>query len=145
MAIVPWLLLIHQMPPRPVGLRLRVWRRLQRVGAVAIKNSVWALPVSEQSQEDFEWIRREIEKGGGDATIVKAELVEGLSDNAVKQLFHAARDAEYSEIVAEARALRRRGTDEAFASAGVTRLRNRFEEVRARDHLGAPGSAAAAR
>ena len=47
------------MPPKPVALRLRVWRRLQHVGAVAIKNSVWALPVSEQSQEDFEWIRAE--------------------------------------------------------------------------------------
>ena len=39
-----WLLLMHQIPPRPVSLRLRVWRRLQRVGAVSIKNSVWALP-----------------------------------------------------------------------------------------------------
>src|SRR2546428_14094054 len=101
-----WLLLIRQMTPKPISLRLRVWRRLQHVGAVAIKNSVWALPVSEQSQEDFEWIRREIEKGGGEATIVKAELVEGLSDNAVKQLFQNARDAEYSEIATEARALR---------------------------------------
>ncbi len=60
-----WLLLMHQIPPRPVSLRLRVWRRLQRIGAVAIKNSVWALPVGDTQQEDFEWIRREIEKGGG--------------------------------------------------------------------------------
>src|SRR4051812_31093195 len=123
MAIVPWLLLIHQMPPRPVGLRLRVWRRLQRVGAVAIKNSVWALPGSEQSQEDFEWIRRKIKKGGGAPPIVRAGLVEGLPDNVVKHLFHAARDADYPEIAAGAGAPRRQkgGHD----GASLTRLRNR--------------------
>ena len=35
-----WLLLIHQIPPKPDYLRVKIWRRLQRVGAVAIKNSV---------------------------------------------------------------------------------------------------------
>src|SRR6266566_3170768 len=34
-----WLLLIHQLPPKPDYFRVKVWRRLQRIGAVAIKNS----------------------------------------------------------------------------------------------------------
>ena len=39
-----WLLLVHQTPSRPVALRMRVWRRLQRIGAVALKSTVYALP-----------------------------------------------------------------------------------------------------
>lgn len=132
-----WLLLMHQIPPRPVSLRLRVWRRLQRVGAVSIKNSVWALPAGDGEQEDFEWIRREIEKGGGEAVIVKAELVEGISDASVKKQFVDARDAEYAELTRAARALGKKPGGE------LTRLRRRLEEIRERDPFGAPGFALA--
>ena len=76
----PWLLLIHQIPPKPNYLRVKVWRRLQRLGAVAIKNSVYILPKSESAYEDFEWVRREIVACGGEASICEAHFVEGLED-----------------------------------------------------------------
>ena len=50
-----WLLLIHQIPPRPAYLRVKIGRHLQRIGAVAIKNSVYALPRNDETQEDFQW------------------------------------------------------------------------------------------
>jgi hypothetical protein len=48
-----WLLLIHQLPAKPAYLRVKIWRRLQALGAVAVKNAVYALPASDQAQEDF--------------------------------------------------------------------------------------------
>ena len=59
-----WLLLIHQLPPKPHYFRVKIWRRLQRLGAVAIKNSVYVLPKNDQTQEDFQWVVREIIEGG---------------------------------------------------------------------------------
>src|SRR5439155_10787453 len=100
-----WLLLIHQIPPKPNYFRVKVWRRLQRLGAVAIKNSVYALPQGEQAQEDLEWVLREIVEGGGDASLVEARFIEGLADEQVEALFHAARDAEYAQLSEEARSL----------------------------------------
>ena len=32
-----WLLLIHQLPAKPAYLRVKVWRRMQGLGAVAVK------------------------------------------------------------------------------------------------------------
>src|SRR5882724_2975408 len=84
-----WLLLIHQIPPKPAYFRAKVGRRLQRVGAVAIKNSVYALPMNEQTQEDFQWVAREIVEEGGEATLCRADLVQGLSDAQVEALFNA--------------------------------------------------------
>ena len=78
-----WLLLIHQIPPKPSYLRVKIWRRLQRLGAVAIKNSVYALPKSDQSREDFQWVLREIVEGGGDGTLCEARLVDGMTDEQV--------------------------------------------------------------
>jgi hypothetical protein len=75
-----WLLLIHQLPPKPDYVRVKVRRRLRGLGAVAVKKTVYALPSSDASLEDFEWLRREIEADGGSAVIAEAEFVEGISD-----------------------------------------------------------------
>src|SRR5256714_13314521 len=103
-----WLLLIHQIPPKPNYFRVKIWRRLQRLGAVGIKNSVYALPANEQAHEDLNWVLRDVVEGGGDASLVEARFVEGLSDGQVKEMFRAARDAEYQEVATEARELARR-------------------------------------
>src|SRR5690349_14355831 len=64
-----WLMLVHQIPRAPSYLRVKIWRRLQRLGALPIKNSVYAMPIGEQAFEDLAWVAREIEQGGGEASI----------------------------------------------------------------------------
>ncbi len=142
-----WLLLIHQIPPAPAYLRVKVGRHLQRIGAVAIKNSVYALPVGDEAQEDLQWVLREVTKGGGDASIVEARFVEGLGDGQVVALFHGAREADYRELAAQAREVAagfpKRGppvaSRRAEAAGQVARLRRRLAEVVAIDFFGAPG------
>ena len=86
-----WLLLIHQLPPKPDYLRVKVRRRLRRLGAVPIKKTVYALPVSDEALEDFAWLRREIEGDGGSAVIVEAELVEGITDEELDTMLESER------------------------------------------------------
>ena len=52
-----WLLLVHQLPVRPSNVRVKTWRRLQHLGAVAVKDSVYLLPNTPQAREDFEWLK----------------------------------------------------------------------------------------
>src|SRR5947207_11124221 len=103
-----WLLLIHQIPSKPNYFRVKIWRHLQRLGAVGIRDSVYVLPSSEQAHEDLNWVVREIVEGGGDASLVEARLVEGLSDEQVTELFRKARDADYAAVAEDVRALRAR-------------------------------------
>jgi hypothetical protein len=146
-----WLLLIHQIPPKPDYLRVKIGRRLQRVGAVAVKNSVYALPDRDQSLEDFQWIRTEIIDGGGDASICRAEFVDGLSGDAIRQIFRDARDADFASIATTARELwaAARGSSRAAGRASgkpdedLARLRRRFATVAAIDYFEAPERAAA--
>src|SRR5207302_4644133 len=84
-----WLLLIHQIPPKPNYFRVKIWRRLQRLGAVALKNSVYVLPKNDQAHEDLRWVLREIVAGGGDATLCEAHFVEGITDEQVEAMFQA--------------------------------------------------------
>jgi hypothetical protein len=147
-----WLLLLHQIPRKPDYLRVKVWRRLQRLGAVSIKNAVYALPRSEERNEDLQWVMREILAGGGEATLVEANLVQGLRDDEVEALFNKVRDADYEELVvhirAAARLFPRRGKlkDDARRkiAAELERLRRRLEEIAAIDFFHASSRETAA-
>src|SRR5205814_7673004 len=85
-----WLLLIHQIPPTPNYLRVKIGRRLQKIGAVAVKNSVYVLPNGDQAQEQFAWVAREIAAGGGETSICESSFVGDRSDSAIEELFNAA-------------------------------------------------------
>lgn len=65
-----WLVFVHQLPAHPSNGRVKIWRRLQQVGAVALKNAVHVLPDAAQSLEDFEWLREEVLALGGEASIL---------------------------------------------------------------------------
>ena len=96
-----WILLVHQLPARPTNLRVRIWRKLQKLGAVAIKNSVYVLPANEKTNEDFQWLKQEIESAGGEAAVFRAGSVEGATDEEIVKAFRDARNVEFAEIAAE--------------------------------------------
>ena len=140
-----WLLLIHQLPAQPAYLRVKIWRRLQGIGAIPLKNGVHVLPMNEETQEDFEWLLREIRKGGGEAVVCEARLIDGITDQDIRALFDRARDADYAEVVKDAQALRKslrpRPKPDALADvrAQVARLRKRLADIVAIDFFGAIG------
>jgi hypothetical protein len=96
-----WILLIHQLPPHPTNLRVRIWRKLQKLGSVAVKNSVYVLPFNERTHEDFQWLKQEIETEGGEVTVFRAGAVEGATDKELIAAFRKARDEEYTQVTAE--------------------------------------------
>src|SRR5829696_8376596 len=143
-----WFLLIHQLPAKPAYLRVKVWRRLQGLGAVAVKATVYALPATAEAQEDFEWLLREIVQGGGEAIVCEARLVEGLTDQEVRALFDRARDEDYEELAKELRAVATALADDpperrVEAKAQLARLKARLAQITAIDFFGADGREAA--
>jgi hypothetical protein len=140
-----WLLLIHQLPAKPAYARVKIWRRLKGLGAVTVKNSVYALPANVETQEDFAWLVKEIAELGGEAFVCEAQLVDGLGDSEVQALFDAARDEDYAAIASAARDLAMRradaATDEARTEIAtqVARLHKQLDEIVAIDFFGADG------
>ena len=132
-----WLVLIHQLPPKPDYLRVKVRRKLQRIGAVALKNSVYVLPSTEDALEDFQWLRREITAEGGEAMLLDSDFLEGVPNGVLEQMGREERDREYRELLDAVNSL-------ATASdADIARLRRQLAEIVRRDHFGAAGRDAA--
>lgn len=148
----PWLLLIHRLPPRPPYLRVKVWRRLQAVGAVAVQNAVYVLPNNDTCREHFEWLVREVQLHGGEASVCEARMVEGFGDNELRAAFVDARERDYralaeeTEKLLEAPARKRAAAAPSAAMAAATaRLRRRKAEIEEIDFFSAPGGNALGR
>jgi hypothetical protein len=139
-----WLLLIHQIPPEPNYLRVKISRRLARIGAVQLKSTVYALPQSDTCHEDFLWLRRELIDSGGEASIFEASVIEGLSDGELKALFRAQRDPDYASIEQELDELAKRigqrrpeSTVRAQAEAELARIERRLQDIQRIDFFDA--------
>lgn len=128
-----WLLLVHQLPPRPLYLRAKVRQRLALAGALPLKNSVYALPWRDDCLEDLQWIAEEAAAGGGEAFVAEARFLAGVDAKALPGRFNALREADYRRLLGE---LRRAARAE---PAVLARWRRRLEEIAAVDFFGAPG------
>jgi hypothetical protein len=136
-----WHVLIHQIPPRPLYLRAKIRNRLARVGAVALKNSVYVLPARDACLEDVRWIAREAAAGGGEAYVCRCEFLHGVDDGALVRRFRAEAAARYGALRHEVReAARQLGRPGGAGGGGsVARLRRRLGDLRKADFFDAPG------
>jgi hypothetical protein len=141
-----WLLLFHQIPPNPAYVRVKVGRRLARVGAIPLKNTVYVLPRSEGALEDLQWVLREVVASGGDATLCEARFVDGLTDDEVERRFQEARDEDYRALSEEVRAVVEAQTEDNQPASGsekpkadLIRFQRRFEEIGTIDFFNAAG------
>src|SRR5437867_10534253 len=92
------LLLLVGLPPTPSSLRVRVWRRLRSLGAVPLKRSAYLLPVTPKRYEDFQWLAQEVEREGGEATLVRVQQIENFTPDEVRRVFHEPRDRDYQQL-----------------------------------------------
>ena len=133
----PWLLLLLSLPPRPSSLRVRAWRRLKALGAVALKSGAYLLPYSPDRYEQFQWLAQEVEKDRGEATLLKVDRVENMKQPEVVRLFHEARNADYAALTDRYRKLgsakRPRAVEE------LTRLARELDRLVDIDFFDAPG------
>src|SRR3954452_8883609 len=134
-----WLVLIHQLPPEPSYLRVKVARRLARIGAVQIKNTAYVLPATEQCKEHLQWAIAEIGEGGGEANLFESRFLDGVTDADVQRRFQEERNADYDALIADLKGAGRRAR-----GADVVRLRKRLTAIQTIDFFAAPRGPAAA-
>lgn len=141
-----WLVLVFQLPARPTAARMRVWRQLQRLGALPVKGGAYVLPRTPQTREDLEWLRTEIAALKGDATLFAADPVDARASADLAAQFREARAADFAALAREATTLDRpakRRADGASARA-VRQLTDRLAHLQAIDFFGAGNAAEAA-
>src|SRR5262249_16636237 len=140
-----WLCLLFFLPTKRAHARVQAWRRLQRAGAVLLKNSAYVLPASTESREDLEWIKQEIVSGGGEAMVLAIRAPDAPTEEEIVAAFRPARSRDFEALTKDAGELIRLARRRSAATGGrpltqrLRRLRGRFEEKAAIDFVNAPG------
>ncbi len=131
----PWLLFLPQLPAKPDYARVKLWRRLQPLGAVALRGGVYVLPNTAEAREDLEWVGKEVEADGGNAIVCESAFAHGVSDAELEERFRQRSADAYRQIAAHSHA----ALGDASAAAAARRLRRQLLSEQRRDHFGAEG------
>jgi hypothetical protein len=130
----PWLLLVFSLPRKGASLRVTVWRKLQRYGALPLGNSGYFLPNTAENRERFEWLVTAVRTERGEASVLEVQSIDNCSFPQMKQRFSDARAGDYRELLKELRKPLTPGN----LSSRVRRLRQRLQDIVSIDFFGNP-------
>jgi hypothetical protein len=150
-----WLLLIYTVSAEPSRTRAFIWRELKKVGAISIRDGVWALPESKATSVAFRRIAAKVQEFDGEATLAEGASIDAERVEAIRSASQTARTAEYEELAREAEHflghVRRESEHRNFNFAEMEeleqdlgKLRNWRDQVKARDYFGVEGRGRAA-
>ena len=129
--------------------RVTLWRRLQRLGAVAPAGNLYVLPALDECVESFQWLTQEVQESEGQAIMAYCESFMGMSDQAVIDLFCAARAKEYAAISEEIQVLEQAiievgESEERELQSSIAKLRRQYADVIRIDYFDCPEGVAVA-
>jgi uncharacterized protein with PIN domain len=93
-----WLLFCHSLPAKPASGRAKIWRKLNKIGAIKLKGAVYLLPFSEEHRERLQWLLAEVTALGGEGAFAESDYIEPLSNEEIIALFHNQSEAKYRQL-----------------------------------------------
>ncbi len=145
-----WVLFMPSIPAKPASVRVKVWRRLQSIGALGLRGAVYVLPNREECVELFAWVATELRELGGQASLCEGRFLDDANDADIERRFVEARDADYTELATAAKALGKKLATKRIPEDRLSRLADehakllrRLDEITAIDFVNAPGRGAA--
>lgn len=120
-----WLLIHYKLPTQPSALRVYVWRKLKRIGAILLNDAVWVLPDTPRTAEHFQWLAAEIQEMKGDVNLWRSNLVSGLPEELLIEQFKKQVDLEYKDLL---KRLSRKNQD-------LSKLAQDYQQIIGRDYF----------
>jgi hypothetical protein len=120
-----WLLLVYKIPSEPSAPRVAIWRKLKRLGAILLHDSLWVLPNTPHTHEQFQWLTAEIIEFGGEATFWQGELLMGDEQMQLVERFGEQVESVYRDILAKLDS----------PDADLTTLARDFQQAIVRDYF----------
>ena len=143
-----WVVINYTLPREPSRTRVSIWRKLKKIGAVNIQQSMWILPLTEHHVALLNDIKSEVLQNSGEAFVMKSVADEDGRRNIIER-FNAARDEEYQELFEECgkflKEIDREIARKNFSFAEIEeneeellKLKQWYQKIKARDTFQAP-------
>jgi hypothetical protein len=147
-----WLILAYTLPPEPSRMRVSIWRRLRKLGAVYLDEGIWVAPNTTDLASEIAAVVTDIRNFQGTAYSFVSLDVEPQQRERLRSRFTSARDEEYAELRGQCERFMvhvQHATDtERFTFAEVEELEEEISklerwlgEIRSRDLFTSPQAA----
>ncbi len=93
-----WIVINYTLPREPSRIRVSIWRKLKKIGAINMQQSMWILPQSDENNDLLNEIKNDVSQNNGEAFVMKSSVDED-SKKIIIERFNAARDEEYKELL----------------------------------------------
>src|SRR5260370_26218125 len=121
-----WLLLMFWLPGSKASARVGVWRKLQRYGTLALRNSGYVLPNTPTNHERFAWLATSIRGSKGEASVLQIQSIDDPSIERLHDLFRDERRPDYNALIQEIHKLD--SSAQGFPNQPA-KMKRRFEEI----------------
>ncbi len=139
-------LVLYMVPEEPSRIKVRIWRRLRKLGGIYPRASVCLIPCMPEGESQLKDIVNEI-RSVGKAVVLKVEPLSSIDEAQLLQWFKASLEREYEEILEECQEFldeieRNIATGNMSAEEAeeleemLNALKRWFDKVKARDWLG---------
>ncbi len=143
-----WIVINYTLPREPSRTRVSIWRKLKKIGAVNMQQSLWILPRTDENFQLFSEMKNDISKNGGEALIMESST-DAESKNSIIERFHLARNEEYKELLEQCEdffhEMDKETARKNFTFAEIeeneeelAKLKEWYQKIYARDFFGAP-------
>jgi hypothetical protein len=139
-APLSWLLLLYSLSAKKSSVRVSLWRKLKKCGALPLKTTAYVLPDEPSHYEKFLWLAKQVRDGGGEATLIKVTEIEGLKPDEIVGQFQALVARDYDELLPSVTRFvhdNRKKRSESF-DAELDKFSLRFDEIRKVDFFESP-------
>jgi len=126
-----WVLLSYRLPREPSTPRIAIWRKLNQFGVAKIVDGLVALPDSELTKEQLEWVAVRARQAGGTASVWSATFTDKAESDALRAQMKAERNEEYAELLVEV------AGSEGDDARTINRWRRTWRSIQQRDYFGA--------
>ena len=120
-----WMLLVYKVPNQPTSGRVFVWRKIKKLGAILLHDSVWVLPATRRTREQLRWLANEIVELNGQATLWESQLILGVDEEKLIAQFTESVETQYTQILA---ALKKKTRD-------LAALSRQYQQARTQDYF----------
>lgn len=93
-----WIAISYTLPREPSRTRVSIWRKLKKIGAVSIQQSMWILPLCGANYVLLNEVKNEVLNSGGEA-LVLSFCTDDDGKKIIIDKFNAARNEEYGELL----------------------------------------------
>lgn len=143
-----WIAINYTLPREPSRARVSIWRKLKKIGAVSVWQSMWILSLNDENCKRLNEVKDEVFRNGGEAFVMSIS-VDGDGQKIIIEKFNAARDEEYGELLEQCeeffKEIDKEITRKNFTFAEIeeneeelNKLRQWYEKIAARDSFGSP-------